>query len=338
MTSIPSLSRLAPAVLALSLLTLGTAHAAELNRITIGTNPTGTNYYVIGGGMAKAMQETLNIRSIVQPYAGSSVYLPLIASGDVTMGMSSSLDSGGAYRGDHGRTAMPKLRALARLWPLPYAFFVRADSGLKSVADLKGKRVITEYKANISLTPLNVAMLEAAGLEKGDYTAVEAGGIPQGTKSVVEGKVDAVASAMGIPLLREAHASIPGGIRYLTMAGPNVTDDFLRGKEPGAYLYEVKPSANMPGVEGETTVSAFDVFMIVSADLSDADAAKVLGVLYDQWEALQKDYAVLRAAPRDTLALASNTVPYHPGAVKFFKSKGIWKDANDRHDQTLAKK
>jgi hypothetical protein len=329
---------LAPVALALTVIAAGAVQAAELKRITLGTNPAGTNYYVIGGGMAKAMQESLKIPSTVQPYAGSSVYLPLIANGDVTMGLSSSLDSGGAYRGDHGRTAMPKLRTLARMWPLPYAYIARGDSGMKTVADLKGKSVITEYKANISLTPLNVAMLEAAGLKKGDYTTVDAGGIPQGMKAVIEGKAAAVPIALGIPLAREAHASTPGGVRYLDMVGPNVTDDFLRGKEPGAYLYKVKPGPNYPGIEGETTVSAFDVFMIVSAELSDEDAAKVLGVLYDQWEALQKDYAALRVAPRDSLALASNTVPYHPGAVKFFKSKGIWKDANDRHDQTLAKK
>jgi uncharacterized protein len=338
MMSKVSMSRLAPAALALTLLTAGATHAAELKRVTIGTNPSGTNYYVIGGGMAKAMQETLNIPSTVQPYAGSSVYLPLIENGDVTMGMSSSLDSGGAYRGDQGRKPMPKLRALARLWPLPYAFVVRGDSGMKTVADLKGKKVITEYKANISLSPLNVAMLEASGLGKGDYTPVEAGGIPQGTKALIEGKVAGVASAIGIPLLREAHASTPGGIRYLTMTGPNVTDDFIRGKEPGAYLYTVKPGPNYPGLEGETVMTAFDVFMIVSADMSDEDAAEVLGVLYDQWEGLQKDYAVLRAAPRESLGLASNTVPYHPGAVKFFKAKGLWKDTNDKHDQMLAKK
>ena len=104
---------------------------AELKSITIGTNPSGSTFYLIGSGFAKMLQERTGIRSTAQPFSGSSVYLPSIALGDIVMGMSTTVDAGMAYRGEgiYPR-AMPSLRTLARVWIIPYGFVTRADSGI----------------------------------------------------------------------------------------------------------------------------------------------------------------------------------------------------------------
>jgi len=89
---------------------------AQIRRVTIGTNPAGSIYFTLGGGLAKVLTEKMGVQAIVQPFAGSSVYLPLVDNGEVTAGLSSTLDSGAAYRGDleyKGR-ATKKLRSLWR--------------------------------------------------------------------------------------------------------------------------------------------------------------------------------------------------------------------------------
>jgi hypothetical protein len=308
---------------------------AQARRITIGANPAGTDYYVIGGGIAKLFSEKLGIPAIVQPYAGSSVYLPLIQNGEITMGLSSSLDSGGAYRGEQGRQPMPKLRAVARLWPLPYAFIVRADSPIKTVADLRGKRVVTEVKANTTMGAVNRAMLSVAGIGDADVRPVSVGGLPQGVQAVVEGTADATGIAVGIPVVREAHSSV--GIRYLPLAGPNVTDSFLNQQLQGLFPYTVQPAANLPEVREPVTVSGFDVFLVANADLSAADVGRMLAALHDSFEGLQQDYPTLRRGERAKLGAPSNTVPYHPAAAAFFKSNGLWAAANDARDKSLVR-
>src|SRR5690606_17542793 len=90
-------------------------------RISIGSNPQGSVYYVVGGGLAKLLTQELKTQAVVQPYAGASVYLPLVQEQEVTFGISSSLDSGRHYRGEDA-TRLEKLRTIARLWSLPYAF------------------------------------------------------------------------------------------------------------------------------------------------------------------------------------------------------------------------
>ncbi len=307
--------------------------AAE--RMTIGTNPVGTFYYVMGGGLAKLYSETVGIRTIVQPYAGSSVYLPLIHSGDVTMGLSSSLDSGGAYNGEQGRDRNPKLRSLARLWPLRYAMLVRKDSPIKSVADLKGRKVVMNFKANVSLSPIHTAVLKSAGLSEADVIPVDVAGLPQGVRGVVDGSIDATWIAVGIPAVKEAHASV--GVRYIDLAGPNFTADFLDQQTSGLFPIAVKPAPNLPEVTEPLMTTGFDVFLMASSDMDDASVSKVLGATYSGYEALQKDYPPLRLGKADEMGRASNTVPYHPAAIAFYKSKGLWTAQNDAKQKSVTR-
>src|SRR5690554_5629480 len=109
---------------------------AQAKRITIGTNPAGSIYYSLGGGLAKVLTEKMGVQAIVQPMAGSSVALPLVNNGELTTSLASTLDSGAAYRGenDYQGKAMKNLRSLVRIFSLPYTFTVRADSGIKTIA------------------------------------------------------------------------------------------------------------------------------------------------------------------------------------------------------------
>ena len=232
---------------------------------------------------------------------------------------------------------MKDLRAIARLWPLAYAYMVPASSGLSTVGDLKGKRAVVTISANAALAEANVAMLAAAGLTPGDVRAVTIGAIPQGVKAVIEGNADATPVAVGIPLVKEAHAAIPGGVRYLALSGAGANAAFLGGKLPGLYPLTVKPAPHRPEIKQDTTVLGFDVFLVASGTLSDADVTAIVSTLHGNWAALQKDYPALRGGPAAGFASATNTVPYHAAAAAYFKSKGLWTPANDKVDATLGK-
>ena len=154
----------------------GTADA-KLKRITIGTNPQGSTYFLLGSGFAKLFQEKMGVRANAQPHAGSSVYLPLMNVGEITLGINSSLDSGMAWSATPPyKGATKKVRSIARIWVLPYAYMVKESSGIKTLADLKGKRVVVKFKTNVSLAQANRTILASAGLTENDVTSVESGG------------------------------------------------------------------------------------------------------------------------------------------------------------------
>ncbi|MFV0243828.1 MAG: TAXI family TRAP transporter solute-binding subunit [Qingshengfaniella sp.] len=316
--------------------TMGVGPAAQAQgRITIGTNPQGTLYYTIGGGIAAALQDGLQRQVTVQPFTGSSVYVPLIAADEVTVGLNSSIDVGGWYRGDYGNDPYTGMRVLARLWPLRQAFAVRADSGMTEVADLVGKRVVTAVSSQQATGRVNVATLIAGGVSEDQVEGVTVAGLAQGMEGLTEGTLDASGVAVGIPLTQQAHATIPGGIRYLSITGDDATDEVIGEAYPGVYLMQVDPNPRMPEVTDPVTISAYDVFLTTSANLSDADATAILSALWDALPQLKTDYPALATASQDRMAAPTNTVPYHPAAVAFFTEKGLWTDQNTAHEATL---
>ncbi|MEZ5935949.1 MAG: TAXI family TRAP transporter solute-binding subunit [Alphaproteobacteria bacterium] len=314
---------------------LSAGQASAQGRITIGTNPQGSLYYTVGGGMAAALQDALQRQVTVQPFAGSTAYLPLIARGEVSVGLNSSLDTGAVYRGDYGAESEGDLRMLARLWPLRVAFTVRAESGMKEVKDLAGKRVVTDFSALKSVGLVNQAMIQAGGLGLDEVEGVTVAGLGPGIEALTEGDLDATSVAVGIPLTQQAHASIPGGIRYLSITGDKATSDVIDGIYPGTYLLEVAPSPRLPEVTEPVTVVGYDVFLTTSSTLADEDATALLGALYDAFPQLQEDYPPIRSGDREAFATPSNTVPYHPAAVAFYKERGLWGEANDAHEASL---
>ncbi|MDA0240688.1 MAG: TAXI family TRAP transporter solute-binding subunit [Proteobacteria bacterium] len=338
MTSSKSILGFAAVVTAGALLvTVVTPASAQLKRITIGTNPAGTTYFTLGGGFAKLFQEKLGLRSTAQPHAGSSVYLPLMDKGEITLGLNSTLDSALAFAGKPPyKNATKNVRALARIWQLPYNYFVRANSGLKTISDLRGKRVQVGIKSNVSLQQLNETILATGGLTLKDVTALESGGIVSGINMVVEGRADAAVSAMGIPVLRKANAGIPGGVRVLSL-GDKGTPEFMDSRTAGATSMVINPSKRNVGVLEPTRVAAFQTLLNISAKVSDKDAYMLAKTLRENWEDLQKSYAPLRGVMKDKLAVPLNPIPYHDGAVKYYKEAGIWSDANDKHRSMIMK-
>ena len=84
-------------------------------------------------------------------------------------------------------------------------------------------------------------------------------------------------------------------------------------------------------------VSAFDILLLTGAQTPDDVAQDVVRAIYENFEQLKEDYPPLRAGEREKVASTANTVPYHPGAVAFFKEAGLWTEANDERDETLAR-
>jgi len=328
-------SRIAALALA-GTLGVSASAASSAERYTLGTNPQGTIYYTIGGGIAAALQKRLGRPVTVQPFAGSSVYVPLISTGEVTMGLNSSLDLGDYYSGQNGKPMM-NLRVLARLWPLRVAFVARANLGATKVSELKGKRVVTELSALQAMSKLTKVMLQLSGLGVGDVSQVTIAGLGPGMAGLTENNLDATLIAVGIPLTKQAHASIPGGIRYLSIEGKNATTEKADKLYSGLYLTVVKPTPRLPEVSKPVTVTAFDVYLTVSADLPNDEATAILTALYEGLPQLKKDYPPLGGAAQDQLGKPSNTVPYHDAAKAFFKAKGLWSKDNDAREKALTR-
>lgn len=313
-------------------LIFGVVVKAELRQVVIGTNPAGTHAYAAGAGIAKVVQDAHGIRSIVRPFSGSSAYLPLLHRGEITLGLNTSIDSYLAYSGlDPYQAPMVNLRLLARAFPLYIMYMVRADSDLYSVEDLLEKRVVVDVRSNISMGALHRAILATGGLGGGDIDELTVGGLPDGVRLLIEGRADAASIGLDTALTLQAHATVPGGIRYLTMGQD---EEKLSALMPGSKVSPAPKGATGTGAEEGLRVSEISDYINTGVHLSEEDAYFLVKTIHERWEELSADYPVLSGTSADGLAPPDNPHPYHNGAIRYYKDVGLW---TEKHEQNQAR-
>ena len=153
---------------------------------------------------------------------------------------------------------------------------------------------------------------------------------------MTEGRAVAAPIGMGIPLLRKAHAGIPGGVRVIAL-GKHGTDELMEARAPGSRTLLLQPSPDYVGMSKPTLVAAFDTFVNVGSGLSADDVYMLTRTLRENWESLQTDYPALRAVSSDELAPSTNPHPYSEGAVRYFKDARVWTAANDAQQAKVSR-
>lgn len=298
---------------------------AQLRRIAIGTNPSGTNYFLVASGIAKVLQSETQIPSTVRPFSGSSVYIPMLQRGEMPLGINTQLDTYVSYSGLEPYPApMTNLRLLVSLMPLYDNYLVRADSNIEVMADLEGKRVVTAFRSNVALERWHFALLATGGLRPDDIEIVTVASLPDGIRMLTEGRADATAIGLDTGLVRQADATIPGGVRFL---GIGSDSQKLSGTLPGAGVYIASPES--VGVSMPTVVGRFDTYLNTGAHILNSDAYLIVKTIYENWETLRSDYNLLRPILADMLVPADSPHPYHPGAIQYWREVGLWTDSHE---------
>lgn len=312
---------------------LPVASNAQPRRLTIGANPAGTNFNLVAGGFAKVLQETLGIPSIVRPYSGSSVYIPLLQRGEIALGINSGIDSYLSFTGQQPYpAAMTNLRGLMAVYPLGYMYWVRGTSGLRRIEDLRGRRVVVNYRGLVVLDRLNRAILASGGLTENDVTPVTTAGLPEGARAVLEGRADAVAMGYRLPLVTQMDAAIPGGLRFLTMGAD---ESKVAELMPGSWVTTIEPGRTTVGIDEPTRISSYQTFLNTGTHLDDQTGYRIVSALHRAWPRLREDYAVLAPVPATSVAPADAPHPFHTGAVRYFKEAGLWSADHDRNQARL---
>jgi TRAP transporter TAXI family solute receptor len=202
----PKVRTLSTAILTL-LLTIGSAAAQKLPASTaIGTNPAGTAFYAVGAGLAKMISTAGSMQSTVQPYTGSSTFLPLLDSGEIDFGIVNAVEMNLGFQGParlkiSGKNPLPHVpntRLIMRGSPLSVSLVVRKDAPMKTIHDVKGMRVTGEYPANIAIWFHVYTELANAGMTWNDVKVVPVPAVNDGVDALVQGRADAANHAIGV--------------------------------------------------------------------------------------------------------------------------------------------
>ena len=314
------------------------AVAQELKFFRIGTGGTAGTYYPIGGLIANAISNPPGSREcdkggscgvpglVATAVAsnGSVANINGITSGQMESGFTQSDVAYWAYTGTgvyEGKPKVGELRLIANLYPETIHIVARKGAGIKSVADLRGKRVSLDEPGSGTLVDARI-VLAAYGITEKDIKAEYLKPNQAGDK-IRDGGLDAYFFVGGYPTGAVSElASSGGGIDLVPVTGPEA--DKMRAQY-GFFATDTIPANTYKGV-GEVKTIAVGAQWVTSAKLPDALIYEVTKAMWNEnsRKLLDAGHAKGKAIQAAT-ATAGAGIPFHPGAEKFYKEKGLLK-------------
>ncbi len=304
---------------------LSFAAAAQAQQFfRIGTGGTAGTYYPVGGMIANAVSVPGKIVATAQASNGSVANVSGIAGGSLESGLSQADVASWAFKGTgvyEGKPNVPGLRLIANLYPESVHVVVRKGSGIKSVADLKGKRVALDEPGSGTLVNAR-AILAAYGLKDSDLKPEYIKPNQAGDK-MKDGALDAFFFTGGAPAGAIAElATAGGGIELLAIDGKEA--DALRAASP-FFAPDVIAADTYKGV-GAVKTLAVGAQWVTSDKADTATVYEVTKALFN--DATQKTLAAGHAKGKFITkenAVQGAGIPFHPGAEKFYKEAGLLK-------------
>src|SRR5262249_9628638 len=275
----------------------------------------GTINHTTSSAISKVLKEKGGLNTLVQATAGESVMIAIVGRGEADFAMANAPELGIALASN----GQPNLRMIGPVYTLKTGFFVRKDSNMRTIADLKGKRVTMGYSAMRNIDIATRAMLATAGLTENDVKAILVPNVVRSADDFMAGNADMFYFAFGGPKVREADATV-GGIRVLEMDENGMPA--AKKIMPWGYATQVQPGPIFTGVEKPMKVYSFDNILITSAKVKDDLIYKVL----ESMEKNKDDMIAVQPVLREfsgKFGYAKYGIPYHPGALKYFQEHNI---------------
>lgn len=307
-------------------LSAAAAHAAAAQTVGIATSNPGSLFHNIGSAIAKAANEA-GINATIQPATSPNQYLLIVNAGEIEFGVGNLQEFNYALEGKawFSGNPNPNLRIVALIMPLREAIFVRKDSDIKTIADLKGKPMVDGFTAQNTILPQLDAMYATAGMTRADMKPVQVASVVAGADAFIRGDSVGFIFAHGAGKVREADAAV-GGIRALSIENTPENVKAIKRHWPVAFLTKVKPGPAAPGVLEEAWFMAYPQAVFTNKDVADDVVYAMAKVLYEKKDTLGSVFAPFRAFnPQQDMVGDTAPGEYHPGAIKFYKEVGLWK-------------
>ena len=311
-------------VLTASVMAAAIATPASAQMYGLGTGKQGFFTYSAGAAIAKvAADNGMDLR--LQPYGGTSAYVPGVNAGEIEFGLANELETHYAVTGQviYPGKPQPDLRVIAVLTPLFSEFFVRKDSPIKTIADLKGKRVPSDFVSQRVIDELTKGMLANANLSYADVQKVPVPNVAGGADELAQGKADVFLFALGSGKVSETDAQV-GGLRVLPIDPSPEAMVRLKKFIPVAYATKLDPGKGRLGITEPTWVYAYDYLVLANNMVADDAAYKLAKIMHDNKAALAAGFGALGGFDPNRMAKDLGPVQFHPGALKYYKEIGIW--------------
>ncbi|SDL62044.1 TAXI family TRAP transporter solute-binding subunit [Pseudomonas indica] len=302
--------------------TASTAAVAAPTFINILTGGTSGVYYPIGVGLSQIYSNGIEgSKTSVQATKASVENLNLLQAGRGELALALGDSVADAWNGveDAGfKAPLKKLLAIGSTYPNYIQIVASKESGIKTLADLKGKRI--SVGAPKSGTELNArAIFKAAGLSYEDMGKVEFLPYAESVELIKNRQLDATlqSSGLGMAAIRDLAATMP--ISFVA-----IPQDVVGKIDNAAYQAAVIPARTYDGQEEDVPTVAIQNILVTHEGVSDDVAYKMTKLMFDNLDRLATSHSAAKDIKLEA-ATQNLPIPLHPGAERFYKEAGVLK-------------
>lgn len=303
------------------------AGAVEQTFITIGTGAVTGVYYPAGGAICRLInrdRQEHGIRCSVESTGGSVYNVNMINTGDLDMGIVQSDIQYNASQGlgEFEQTgAVEDLRAVFSLHPEPFTVVARADAGIKTFDDLKGKRVNIGNPGSGQRATIEVLMA-AKGWTTRDFALASELRPAEQSQALCDNRVDAIVYTVGHPngSIQEATTSCDSVL--VDVSGAEVEE--LVKAHP-YYRIATIPGGMYRGNPEDTKTFGVSATFVASAKVPDRVVHEVVRVVFENLEDFKRLHPAFEVLTKEEMA-SGHAAPVHPGAMKYYEEAGLSTD------------
>ena len=309
-------------------MTLGLAIAgaayAQQKTMSIGTGGTGGVYYPLGGAVANVLSKSLpNLQATAEVTGGSIDNLKLIGSGQSEMGFTMADAALDAMQGhDKFKSKLP-LQALLVVYPNRMHVVTVEGTGIETMADLKGKRVSTGSPGGATEV-MAFRVIEAAGLDKDKDMKRERLGVAESVNAIKDRKIDAFFWVGGIPTAAVTDLAATPGMKMKLIDHGDLVEK-MNAKYGKLYTSSKIKAGAYPGYDKDNAIAEVWNLIVTGDKMSNDDAYAIVKTLVEKKADIVAVHKEAESFSLDNQVQERSPIPFHPGAMKYFKEQGIGK-------------
>ena len=309
----------------LSIALAGGMAQAQQTFITIGTGGVTGVYYPTGGAICRLVNKDRKehgVRCSVESTGGSVYNTRTIREGELDFGVvqsdvqSAAMEGVRAFENDE---PYADLRAVFSVHPEPMHVMVRADSGINSVSDMKGKRVNIGNPGSGTRVLAGVLM-DAAGVTPDDFALAAELKSSEQSAALCDGKLDAAIWAAGLPNGSSMEATSTCEIKLLDLTTSG-TDKVLASN--AAYAAATIPGGMYPGNDGDVASWGPKATFVTDASTPDEVVYVLVKAVFENFDDFKKLHPAFGRLTKEQMVKDGLSAPLHPGAEKYYKEAGL---------------
>lgn len=301
-----------------SLVGCASGATSDPKAVQIATGGTGGTYYPLGGGMAQILKDKMGIAATAQVTGASAENMQLLSKGDVQIAFTQNDIADYAVNGTEVFDAkLENISGIGILYPEIIQIVVAADSGIETLADLKGKKVSVGAPGSGNEAN-SKQILEAAGLTYDDIDE-QLKSYSDSVDPFKDGLIDAMFVTSGIPNSSVTDIALAKNVKVISMGDDVIAK--LKEKYP-FFVDAVVPNGTYKGQDADADTVAVLAALAVNSSLSKDFVYEVTKSIFENLNAIGHDKAKEIKLEN---ALKGLTIPIHPGAQKYFDEKGVKK-------------